>query len=171
MAFPDVADLVILIVGTLCVVLLVVYFTMSPVAAVIDVPQNYSHLQDIAVGMAREQPYSKDNRECIVMSLDLADRLNREGYRTVLMVGNIDGVDSPLVMLDHIWVMAEVRGQYVAIEATSGQVKPYQPEYYSGFVVRDRAMYENFFEKYLIRNPPDTALTVTTFPVPEAVPV
>ena len=101
--------------------------------------------------------YSKaDLFVCSDMASEVWSMLKAQGIEALICVGDIDNPISDILLSSHAWVLADIEGQYLALETTGGYVvyKTENPLYYQGWYFdspADMKSYNELVKEYNVR--------------------
>lgn len=101
--------------------------------------------------------YSKaDLFVCSDMASEIWSMLKAQGIDSLICVGDIDISISDILLSTHAWVLADIDGQYLALETTGGYVvyKKDNPLYYQGWYFdspADMKSYNELVKEYNVR--------------------
>lgn len=101
--------------------------------------------------------YSKpDLFVCSDMASEVWSMLKAQGIDSLICVGDIDTSISDILLSTHAWVLADIDGQFLALETTGGYVvyKKDNPLYYQGWYFdspADMKSYNELVKEYNVR--------------------
>jgi hypothetical protein len=125
--------------------------------------ESYVEVSTVARNFAATHTYVEHHYDCDEASIDLANEYRALGYNATLMIGNpLEDVHGDLYKINHAWVMINVRGRWLAVESTKGELNVTSPLYYNGWPVMVDD-YDTWCEEHLDQFNP---VPMQSYPVP-----